>query len=112
MKEFTRIAAQGDLLIIRVDDLPEGLVEATPEGGKHILAHSETGHHHTVPAGDVTVLERPNDPLAAGMKVLRECALIHERPFDTHEPIRLEPGNYLVRRQREYTPEGYRRVED
>ena len=32
--------------------------------------------------------------------------------FDTHEPIMLDDGIYRLRRQREYTPEGYRRVED
>lgn len=39
-------------------------------------------------------------------------ALTHERSFDTHEPILLNPGIYEVRRQREYTPQGWRRIED
>ena len=38
--------------------------------------------------------------------------LEHLREFDKHEPILFEPGVYHVRRQREYTPEGFRRVED
>jgi hypothetical protein len=49
-----------------------------------------------------------------------DCLLVVERPdelrhlreFDTHEPIAFTPGKYLARRQREYTPEGWRRVED
>ena len=38
--------------------------------------------------------------------------LEHLRPHDTHEPIAFGPGIYHVRRQREYVPEGFRRVED
>ena len=49
-----------------------------------------------------------------------ECLLVvdkpsileHLRSFDTHEPILFEKGAYQVRRQREYIPEGFRRVED
>jgi hypothetical protein len=40
------------------------------------------------------------------------AVLEHLRPHDTHESIQFEPGIYHVRRQREYTPEGLRRVED
>lgn len=39
-------------------------------------------------------------------------AIEQKRPYDTHAPIMFEPGIYEVRRQREYTPEGFRRVED
>ena len=36
----------------------------------------------------------------------------HLWPFDTHETIRLTPGKWEIRRQREWSPEGWRRVED
>lgn len=59
MKTVTRMAAQGDLLIRRIDNLPEGCSPADPKDsnlvgpdGNYIVAHSETGHHHVVePAG-------------------------------------------------------------
>ena len=38
--------------------------------------------------------------------------LEHLRSFDTHETIKLPVGTFEIRRQREYTPEGWRRVED
>ena len=41
--------------------------------------------------------------------------VVHHRPWDTHETIRLlgNPGDvWEVRCQREHTPEGWRRVED
>lgn len=113
MKSFKTMAAQGDLMIIRVSEFDaKDYRAAQPEGGKFILAHSETGHHHTVPEGDVLVYEKPDNQFEGAMQVLRECLLTHERSFDTHDPIKLEPGNYKIRRQREYVANGYRRAAD
>jgi hypothetical protein len=36
----------------------------------------------------------------------------HLRSYDMHAPITIKPGIYELRRQREYTPEGWRRVAD
>lgn len=36
----------------------------------------------------------------------------HLRGFDTHEPLFLPPGNYQIRRQREYIAEGFRHAAD
>ena len=41
-----------------------------------------------------------------------EVFIEHLRSFDTHESISIAPGIYEIRRQREYTPEGWKRVED
>ena len=41
-----------------------------------------------------------------------EAAVTHERSYHTHAALTLPPGLYEVRQQREYTPEGFRRVED
>jgi hypothetical protein len=118
MKTFQEVCAQGDVLIRRVSALPDGVLRAVAEkGGRIVVTHSETGHDH------VMVLDRAMDgpsvemfesdnPLVAWLQVHRPTALEHLRPHDTHEPIMFEPGVYEVRRQREYTPEGFRRVED
>jgi len=51
MKEFNKTASQGDLMLKRINKLPEGLTAKKPgKDGLHIVAHSETGHHHTIPA--------------------------------------------------------------
>lgn len=114
MKTFTNCAAQGDILIQRIAGLPKEAIKAQSENGKFILAHSETGHSHVI-------AERPGveyftgpDPMVAYLKVIDsvECLLEHERSFDTHESILLKGGTYEIRRQREYTPQGWRRVED
>ena len=116
-KTFRTVCAQGDVWIRRAKALPKGLPEVAPVGGRVIVTHSETGHDH------VMVLDRETDtpavqmfatdnPLIAWIKVNRPTALEHLRPFDTHEPIMFSKGVYEVRRQREYTPGGFRRVED
>jgi len=116
MKTFKDFAAQGEAFIRRIDARPDGLAEIAPTNGKHIVAHSETGHHHVMDAGSATLLERTTD-VPEGMNILHlivkePTALEHLRGHDTHEPIMFAPGEYEVRLQREYTPEGYRRVAD
>ena len=41
-----------------------------------------------------------------------ETLLRHLRDHDTHKTIAIPAGVFEVRRQREHTPEGWRRVED
>lgn len=100
---------QGDIMLTLVDSLPGDAVAKKD----NVIAHSETGHHHvaerakvfTVPDGETLYLR------ALGKSV----DIVHKRPFDTHETIRLlgAPGQvWRVRRQREYVPDGWRRVED
>ena len=118
MKTFDTICAQGDVLFRKVDALPNGVKPVAANNGRIIITHSETGHDH------VMVLDRKrsktpsvemfagDNPLVAWIKVNRPTVLEHLRPHDTHEPIMFEPGIYEVRRQREYTPEGWRQVQD
>jgi len=40
------------------------------------------------------------------------AVLEHHRSFDTHEALEIKPGIYEIRRQREYTPQGFRRAAD
>ena len=121
MKTFDKIGAQGDMMLLRVDALPDGLTPIAPTDGMHVLAHSETGHNHVV-------LDRPTVKLFSAMDDLRALTegavpaylvveeepveLKHLRDFDTHESVEIKPGIYEVRRQREYTPEGFRRAAD
>lgn len=113
MKTFKNICAQGDVYIRRVTKLPEGLVRVPAESGKVVVAHSETGHHHVMAAGCATMFRpKENFDFDSWLVIDEATALEHLRDFDTHEPILFESGIYHVRRQREYTPEGLRRVED
>lgn len=105
---------QGDMIVRRVERVPEGyILDEGPEAD--ILAHSETGHHHRA-VGDFERYTKPDDGLLSYLVMKGDSVdVVHERSFDTHEPIRLKGAPEVVweiRRQREYTPEGWRRVED
>ena len=109
---FVKCAAQGDLLITRIDEIPSGTIPAKIEDGQYVLAHSETGHHHVIEADACECMEAANDPFVSYLRVTKSASLRHLRSFDTHAPIHVQPGLYRINRQREYTPEGFRRAAD
>lgn len=113
MKTFNAVAAQGEITVIRIGDvpadkkLPDGFKPVKPESDHYVIGHSETGHHHVIAAKGAIVgeLERPPE----GMRVLRAILdnptqLEHLRDHDTHESIVHEPGEYEFRIGREYDP--------
>ena len=118
MKVFNNTCAQGDIMFRRVMSLPADAIPAEiDKRGTVVVGKSETHHDHVFVLNpdqdtpDVQMFSTDN-PLVAWIKVNRPTALEHLRPFDTHEPIMFSEGVYEVRRQREYTPEGFRRVDD
>ena len=119
MKTFKNMAAQGDFVIMRVDNLPKGLKKIDPKNNTYTVAHSETGHDH------VMVMERPGTVEAFKEKgasdvdlyemfllVTENTPIEHMRAWDTHETLLVPPGKYKIRRQREYVPEGFRKAAD
>lgn len=112
MRIFKNVCAQGDVLITRIKELPKNLVPVEPEGNRIIVTHSETGHHHVMLKERTKAYKLPDSIMDIFLAIEEGDVLEHLRPHDTHEPIQFGPGIYHVRRQREYTPEGFRRVED
>lgn len=112
MKTFAYMAAQGDIILRRIEKIPAGLKLAPVVNGNFEVAHSETGHSHVVKERSAQLLIDDTNAFISYLSVKEETDLTHLRPHDTHESIVLPPGNYEVRRQREYVPEGFRRVED
>jgi len=110
-----RIAFQGDIGFRRVAKLPAGAKEQKVNG--HIpLVNQRTGHQHTLASQGLKFYES-SDPLRAYIvfQGVSEVDVVHGRPHDTHETLRLSVGEGAVLeviRQREMTPEGWRRVED
>lgn len=105
---LSRQIRQGDLLFIRQEAAPDG-VRLTPRDTTVILNGETTGHAHRLVAGAVldsadgkTWLEIPAD-VAGGV-----TQVVHEE----HNAVTLTPGVWLVVRQREYSPEEIRLVED
>lgn len=111
MRTFKNVCAQGDIYIRRIDKLPANAVRVE-QAGPVIVTHSETGHHHVMDREAVTMYRLPDSIMDCLLVVDQPTALEHLRPHDTHEPIMFDKGVYHVRRQREYVPEGWRRVED
>lgn len=117
MKTFNKCAAQGDVYILRVTELPNNLKEVSPEGNKFILAHSETQHHHVMEARPNVKFYHTDNPLVSYLQVIEateetEVLLEHLRSFDTHAPISFDTGIYKIVNQRESAPEGWRRAAD
>lgn len=113
IEKVSKMAAQGDVLFRRVAEVPSAFKEQ-PASARIIVAHSETGHHHAIDSTGVRLFTG-EDPLRCYLIIDGEFAdVVHHRNFDTHATIRLGGGGavYEVIRQREYTPEGWRRVQD
>lgn len=90
---------QGDLLLKRIPEFPdERIVRFFVEGNEAILLHGEvTGHSHKL-VGDFDIYR--NGQNTHYIDVKGEARVVH----DEHRTINLEPGKYVVIRQREYTP--------
>lgn len=110
---------QGDVLIERIQKIPTA---AMPQhkSARIILAHGEvTGHHHALEvadpadwwkAGEIPATKQKPTTLAGELFVALPSGgvVTHEEHF----AIRLPVGNYRITRQREYSPEAIRSVED
>lgn len=138
VKTANRMAAQGDVMFIRAsaaDVQIDASKEIKPENGRLIVAHSETGHHHTVDATGTKLYQGENENVC--YLVMAEGVgfkdVVHHRDWDTHETFRLlgnesktsdkssalgkggDTGGatiWKIQRQSEWSPEGWRRVED
>lgn len=104
------IYRQGDVVLIRTDTIPDHGTTVAREHGRLVLQHGEvTGHAHAIHDTDVELLthEQLEDRF---LRVLADGGvdLLHEE----HAPVHLPKGDYIVRIQREYSPEAIRRVAD
>ena len=111
MITFKKQAAQGDLLITKIDSIPDDAVLDSVKGD-YVVAHSETGHNHVMATEHCEFYKAANDPFVLFLVVKNETPIRHLRNFDTHKTINVPPGKYRVNRQREYISEGFRRAAD
>jgi hypothetical protein len=91
---------QGDILLEKIDQLPQGL-EKLESAERIIIAEGElTGHAHTINA-ECAVLFREQHTGVTYLDIFEALtALEHQE----HAPIMLQKGFYKVTRQREYDP--------
>jgi hypothetical protein len=104
------VAFQGELMVLRVAAVPEGARQVEPQDGRYLVAHSETGHHHTISADGCVMHEA--SPLLCYLMLDRGLSIVHERSWNTHEQLDLGGGIWEVHRQREWTPDGERLAAD
>jgi hypothetical protein len=98
------IYRQGDVLLVKQDDLPDNAKPATSEAGRIVLAYGEvTGHAHAIDGRLATLYSAGNQRF---VQAEEGATLTHEE----HASIALETGVYEVIRQREYTPSPARSV--
>lgn len=111
------IGAQGEITIIKIDALPDGIETKAAERSKRgwIISHSESGHHHVLTGG--AVMERTSN-VPPGMQILYAVlenpeALIQDAAVP-HGGFDLPAGLYEFRIAREFDPfaEQARRVAD
>jgi len=103
-----RPVAQGELEFWAVTpDHFDGVdtTDMTPEHGAYILAHSESGHHHTITMERATVAEVKQD--SPGLAILRLIVtdpdgadVVNLNPSG-HKNLYLVPRVYEVRKARE-----------
>ena len=110
---------QGDVLIERIAKIPTTAVKQN-KSTRIILAHGEvTGHHHALESvdpvdwwkdGEIPATKAKPRILAGELFVSLAAGgvVTHQE----HSEIRLPVGHYRITRQREYSPEAIRNVED
>ncbi len=92
----------GDLLIVKVGELPVGVLP----WATRVLAEGEaTGHKHELDRGDVYELDGVLYFRVADGEI---STLTHQE----HHALTFDPGVYKVIQQREYAPEGWGYVAD
>lgn len=108
---------QGDIML---KACPKQKADETKKLANNIVAHSETGHHHTAEHAQVfgldpmTMFIRPDGK--GFIDGVPYVDIVHHRQTDTHETYRLffdmPDVDVKIKRQRERAPSGWRRVED
>lgn len=92
---------QGDVFLEEVNNLPEGKKKILR---KDVVAFGEvTGHSHKIKGCEVVEIGG------------REFLCLQETKtmtHDEHPPVDVKKGNYRIKIQKEYFPEGNRNVQD
>lgn len=92
----------GDVQLIRIKEIP---ADVKSLGNRKELAYGEvTGHAHRIDVGEL--FETKNGQLFLRVKKLAN--LSHEE----HKTITLDPGCYRVAIKRQYSPDGWQKVQD
>ena len=97
------VIRQGDVNLVRVDALPAGLADITPEKGRIVLQHGEaTGHAHAFyDTKGIQVFAR--DKKAARPEYLQIVKTVGLLKHEEHTEARIPPGIYRLPTQVEHS---------
>lgn len=97
---MTNLVAQGDILLRRIDAMPENIAISKRDNGRVVLAYGEaTGHAHAFTEDHVTMYHANDNSNRRFLAVMEKPAtLFHEE----HLPIAFDPGVYEIVRQVEW----------
>ena len=96
---------QGDVLLVRVESMPDELTDITPTDGRIVLKHGEaTGHAHAFYSQPVRLYRTPTRERY--LRVVETSYLRHEE----HTVIDVPPGIYRLPEQVEHTDEDEPRI--
>lgn len=93
MKIAKDSAQQGDVILRRLDKMPDGEQIITRK--RLVLAHGESGHSHVIEDDEAELIQIGERML---LRLSKAATVKHEE----HKPIRLAPGIWEVGRVREY----------
>ncbi len=111
----TVIGQQGEVLIVKLDVLPDAETTPAQKSGKgYIISHSESGHHHILTVGNVMECVAVPSGMQIFYAILDEPAAFVQDAASPHCGFDLAPGIYEFRVSREFDPfsEQARRVAD
>lgn len=86
---------QGDVLMKRIDSLPDGCKEVERQNGRIVVMHGEQGHTHAIDDVDAMFYEKDGKFF---LKVMAPVSLIHEE----HHTQIVEPGIWEIGQVREH----------
>lgn len=89
-----RQAQQGDVLLRRVDAMPQGEAKLTSKL-RCVLAHGESGHSHVLESDGAEIWQVADRTF---LNISKRATVLHEE----HKPVTLERGIWEVGRVREY----------
>lgn len=93
------VTIHGENILKPVDKLPKGKKTLTK---KHIVGHSETGHHHVLESRyNYAVIESGGETY---LQLFEDAELKHQKSHDIHETLNVKSGIYKVYRAKEYDP--------
>jgi hypothetical protein len=102
---MSKLYRQGDVLIREITEIPNNLSKVPRDQGRVVLAYGEvTGHAHAITDPAVQMLASDIEDITRAFLMVESETPVELR-HEEHDTITLPPGNYEVRRQREYAPE-------